>query len=135
MTESKSPATVSHPRPLSPHLSIYRWHISMALSILHRATGVALIVGIVFFVAWIWSVAYCPEAVVHFQNFGTSWLGKLFLIGWTFAYLLHFANGIRHLFWDGGIGFELETAKNSGKIVAGGAIVVTIFIWYFLLTK
>ncbi|MBM3617701.1 MAG: succinate dehydrogenase, cytochrome b556 subunit [Alphaproteobacteria bacterium] len=140
MTESKSsaaplPANVSHPRPLSPHLSIYRWHITMALSIFHRATGVALIAGIVFFVGWIWSVAYCPEAVVHFQDFGASWLGKLFLIGWTFAFMLHFMNGIRHLFWDAVIGLEVAPAKRSGQIVAGGAIILTAFLWYLLLNK
>lgn len=142
MTESKTQGTVpqpvntvSHPRPLSPHLSIYHWHITMALSIFHRATGVALIFGIVFFVGWIWSVAYCPEAIVHFQDFGASWLGKLMLIGWTFAFLLHFCNGIRHLFWDAVIGLEVGPAKRSGQIVAGGSVILTAFIWYFLLNQ
>lgn len=105
----------------------------MALSILHRATGVALSVGLVLLVAWLWSLAYCPEAVGFFTQAGESLIGKLFLIGWTFAFFLHFGNGIRHMFWDAGKGFELNTAKSSGVIVAGWSVLTTGLLWVYLL--
>lgn len=130
MAETKS---ASHTRPLSPHLSIYHWHLSMALSILHRATGVGLVLGVVFFVAWIWSLVYCPDTITYFQDFGESWIGKIFLIAWTFAFYLHFMNGLRHLFWDMGAGFEINTARRSGTIVLGGALFLTFFTWYMVL--
>lgn len=125
--------TAAHSRPLSPHISIYNWHISMILSILHRATGVALMVGIIALVAWFWSVAYCPEAVSTFESIGSAWYGRLLLVGWTFAFFLHFGNGIRHLFWDGGKGFQLDTAWRSGVIVAGWSVLSTALLWFILL--
>lgn len=135
MTESNTPSVSSTPRsrPLSPHLSIYRWHISMALSILHRATGVALVAGTILFVFWLWCMAYCPESVAYFVQFGQAWWGKVLLIGWTFAFYLHFANGLRHLIWDTGSGLELGAAKRSGQIVAFGAVFLTAATWYALL--
>src|SRR5215470_13862202 len=91
-------------RPLSPHLQIYRWPITMALSIGHRATGLALSVGTLLLVWWLVALAMGPQAFALAQGFIGSWLGKLLLLGWSFSLFFHLANGIRHLVWDTGQG-------------------------------
>jgi succinate dehydrogenase / fumarate reductase cytochrome b subunit len=109
-------------RPLSPHLGIYRFQITATLSILHRATGVALTLGALVFAAWLVSVASGPEAYASAQQvFGAAWF-KLALIAWSFCFFYHLANGVRHLVWDVGVGFE------PGQIRAGGwaAVVVAV---------
>lgn len=116
-------------RPLSPHLQVYRWQWTMAYSILHRATGVALGVGTLLLVWWLLALATGPSAFDMAQGFVGSLIGRLLLFGWTFALFYHLANGIRHLFWDTGRGFELETAAVTGHAAVASAGVLTILTW------
>lgn len=116
-------------RPLSPHLQIYRWEWTMAYSILHRATGVALSVGALFLVCWLIAIATGPAAYNDVQLVIGSFIGRLFLFGWTFALFYHLCNGLRHLVWDTGRGFELETAARTGHAVPVVAAALTILTW------
>ena len=116
-------------RPLSPHLQVYRWQWTMAYSILHRATGIALSVGTVLLVWWLIALATGPEAFETVQGVLGSWIGRLALFGWTFAMFYHLANGIRHLVWDAGYGFDLDVAAMTGHAVPLSAAVLTILTW------
>lgn len=117
-------------RPLSPHISIYRWPITMALSILHRATGVAMSVGFIVLVTWLFDAASGPEAYAAFQSIMGSVIGKLLLIGWSFAFFYHLCNGIRHLVWDAGRGFEISQANRSSWIVLISSLLLTVVFWW-----
>jgi succinate dehydrogenase / fumarate reductase cytochrome b subunit len=119
----------SHERPLSPHIQIYRWQISMALSILHRVTGVGLGLGTLLMAYWLIALAAGPVAFADAQALSGSWIGRLVLLGFTFALCFHFLNGIRHLFWDIGQGFEISTMRTSGWMVIVTSIAGTIAIW------
>lgn len=116
-------------RPLSPHLQIYRWQNSMTLSILHRATGIALTVGTLLLVYWLAAAAAGPQAFDTAQTLLGSFLGRLCLIGWSFALFYHLANGIRHLAWDTGWGFELPVMATTGWIVVIAAGILTLLAW------
>jgi succinate dehydrogenase / fumarate reductase cytochrome b subunit len=116
-------------RPLSPHLQIYRWQLTSVLSILHRITGVALAAGTLLLVYWIIATAAGPATFATAQAFIGSIVGRLLLFGWTIALFYHFANGIRHLFWDAGKGFELRTAYASGWVVVIGAVALSLLAW------
>lgn len=105
-------------RPISPHLQIYRQQITMVLSILHRITGLFLCLGLVMLVCWVVVVAAGPEAYAKFQNIAVSWPGRLLLLGLAFSLIFHLCAGVRHLFWDMGMGFDLNTTTiNSWAIV------------------
>ncbi|MEZ5932205.1 MAG: succinate dehydrogenase, cytochrome b556 subunit [Alphaproteobacteria bacterium] len=116
-------------RPLSPHLQIYRWYLTMALSIAHRASGVALSVGLLFLTWWLLALAGGEEAFALVEWWKDSVLGVLFLFGMTFVLAYHLGNGVRHLLWDIGCGFEPEVAKMSGMIVLAFAAGVTVLTW------
>ncbi len=116
-------------RPLSPHLQVYRFQWTMALSILHRITGVALAVGTLLLVWWLVAAASGPEAFATVQGFIGSILGRLLLFGWTLALFYHLCNGIRHLFWDAGYVFELDVAYRSGLAVLGASVALTLISW------
>ena len=116
-------------RPLSPHLQIYRPQITSVLSILHRITGFALSVGTLFLVFWLYAAAYAAELFTTLETFALSIPGELMLAGWTFALFFHLCNGIRHLFWDIGRGFELQNATRSGWAVVVVSIFMTICTW------
>ena len=116
-------------RPLSPHLQIYRWQWTMAYSILHRATGIALGVGTLLLVWWLVALATGPAAFESAQSVIGSFLGRLFLFGWTFALFYHLANGIRHLVWDTGHGFDLDVAQKTGHAVPIAAGALTLLTW------
>ncbi len=116
-------------RPLSPHLQIYRWQISMLTSIAHRVTGAALSVGSVFLVIWLIAAASGPDAFASVNGFAASWFGQILMFGWSFALLYHLCNGVRHLVWDTGAGLELETARSTGYIAIGVAAALTILVW------
>ena len=118
-------------RPLSPHLSIYRWPITMTLSILHRMTGVALSVGLIVLVAWLESIAFGGEFYATLQTPLTSTVGKLMLAGFLFAFFFHLANGVRHLVWDLGFGFETHQANASAWVVVIATILMTALYWLF----
>lgn len=119
----------SHPRPLSPHLQIYRWQLTSVLSILHRLTGVALAVGTLLLVSWLIAAAAGPEPYAAAQSLIGSILGRLLLFGWTVALFYHLCNGIRHLFWDVGRGFELRSAYASGWAVVIATAVLSLGAW------
>jgi len=116
-------------RPLSPHLGIYRWQISMVLSILHRITGLALFAGTALMMIWLWSAAYAPAFYVTLHSYLASPLGKLCLFGWTLAFYYHLGNGIRHLFWDIGKGFSLPAMTRSGWAVIIFTLLMTAATW------
>jgi len=116
-------------RPLSPHLSIYRPQLTSVLSITHRATGVVLSVGTVFLVWWLVAAASGERAFAVAQAFWASWPGLLLLFGWTFSLFFHLCNGIRHLVWDAGWGFELRQTYLSGWTVLGASGALTLVAW------
>lgn len=116
-------------RPLSPHLQVYRPQLTSMLSILHRITGVALAVGTLLLVYWLAAAAGGPESYAAAQSFIGSFFGQLLLFGWTIALFYHLANGIRHLFWDAGYGFELPTVQRSGLAVLAATAVLTVVSW------
>lgn len=116
-------------RPLSPHITIYKPQLTSVLSIAHRGTGVFLTIGTLFLVYWMYAVAQGPEAYASAQTFFGSWLGRLILAAWSFALFYHLCNGIRHLFWDAGIGFEIKSAYASGTVVVVVSILLTVVSW------
>lgn len=120
-------------RPLSPHLTIYRWPITMVLSILHRGTGLVMALGFIVFALWLMRVAAGPEQYEYFRAAISHPIGILLLVGWTFAFFLHLANGIRHLFWDAGYGFEIREANASAWTALAAALVVTAAFWGYAL--
>ncbi|HKJ53800.1 MAG TPA: succinate dehydrogenase, cytochrome b556 subunit [Gammaproteobacteria bacterium] len=115
--------------PTSPHLQIYRLPLTAVLSITHRITGVLLAFGCVLLVCVLAAAADSAstyQAIVpHLQ----SWYGQIFLVGLVFSLYLHFCNGIRHLIWDVGYGFELDTVDLTAKLVIALAIVLTVATW------
>ena len=113
-------------RPLSPHLQVYRWQITMSLSILHRATGVALSVGLIVLVYWLLQLASGPTAYAQAQTLLGSGLLKLCYAGWAFCFFYHLANGVRHLVWDLGRGFEKNQISVGGWIVVVLAVAATL---------
>jgi succinate dehydrogenase cytochrome b subunit len=115
-------------RPLSPFMipGYYRLQLTSALSFAHRATGVALAVGAVLLVWWLLAASAGPGPYAVAQAFLGSWLGVLLLIGWTFAFFYHLCNGIRHLVWDSGHGFELGSAYASGWTVLGASAALSL---------
>lgn len=121
-------------RPLSPHLQVYRWQWTMALSILHRITGCALAAGTLLLVYWLAAAAIGPGAFELAQAIIGSILGQLCLFGWTFALYYHLCNGIRHLAWDAGLGLDLETAFRSALVVIGASGALTLLSWIVGLT-
>lgn len=116
-------------RPLSPHLQIYQWQLTWILSILHRIAGVALALGTLLLVWWLIAAAAGPAPFAAAQGFMGSWLGRLLLFGWTVAFFFHLANGVRHLAWDAGLGFELPAAYRSGWTVVALTVVLTLASW------
>ncbi len=113
-------------RPLSPHLQIYRWQWTMALSILHRMTGVALAAGMLLLLCWLAAAAAGPTQYAAIQAFLGHWIGRALMLGFVFSLFYHLLNGIRHLFWDAGKGFAIPIARASGILVALGAVVLTL---------
>ena len=119
----------SQNRPLSPHLQVYKPQLTSVMSILHRATGIALAVGTLLLVWWLVAAASGKDSFEIVQGFIGSWIGRILLLGWSFALFYHLCNGIRHLFWDAGKGIELEAAYASGRFVIGAAVVLTLAAW------
>lgn len=115
-------------RPLSPHLQVYKPQISSMTSILHRITGCALGVGTLLLTAWLVCAASGDGAFSVIQAFLASWIGILILIGFTLSLFYHFFNGIRHLAWDMGRGFELPTMHRAGVAVIVGTVIVTVAV-------
>ncbi len=118
-----------HKRPLSPHIGVYGWRITSTLSIVHRATGVLMALAAVLLVAFVVTLAAGERAYAAYGALLGSWFGRLALVGISAAFFYHLLNGIRHLFWDAGKGFELETARASGWAVVAGSVVLTAALW------
>ncbi len=116
-------------RPLSPHLQVYRFPFVVILSILHRATGIALSVGALYLATWVVFAAASFQTYATFQSFNGSIVGRIVLGGWLFSLFFHLFNGIRHLFWDAGYGFELKDADRSAWIVVAASLVATAASW------
>lgn len=120
-------------RPLSPFLDVYRWQITMTMSILHRVTGVALAVGAFALAWWLVAVAGGSEAFAIFQGFATSIFGRIALFGFSFCLVYHLLNGLRHLLWDVGYGYEIPKVYATGWTVIVLAFLVTGAIWFWAL--
>jgi len=119
-------------RPLSPHLQIYRVQLTSLLSITHRATGIGLAFGAPILTWWLMALATGPGAYSSFIMVFNNWFGIVFLVGWTWALFYHLANGIRHLFWDSGVGLELTSTYTSGWVVVLSSMVLTTVCWIFV---
>lgn len=116
-------------RPLSPHLQVYRWQITMTLSILHRITGVGLAIGTALLVWWLLALAAGPAAFADAQAFMGSLVGRFLLLCWTLTLFYHLCNGIRHLAWDAGYGYDLATVTRTGWLTVGATLGLTLFAW------
>jgi len=119
----------AHERPISPHLQIYRWQITMVMSILHRITGIALGVGTIVLVYWLVAAAAGPKYFNTAQAIMGSIPGRIVLFGFTACLVYHLLNGIRHLAWDTGAGMEIPQFYRSGWLVAVLTVFLTLAIW------
>lgn len=119
----------SHPRPTSPHLQVYRPQLTSVLSILHRLAGVFLSLGVVALVLWLVAAAYGAAEFDLAQTFAGSIIGRSLLFLWTGAFFYHLLNGIRHLAWDAGWGFELPTVYRTGWAVLIATVILTLAAW------
>lgn len=117
-------------RPLSPHLQVYRWQITMTMSILHRVSGCALAAGAFLFAWWLVAAAMGPDAYAVFVGFMRGPIGLLALFGFSFALLYHTFNGIRHLLWDIGYGYEIPKFYATGWAVVALTAVTTLGVWF-----
>ena len=117
-------------RPLSPHLGVYKFAYTMALSILHRITGVASTVGFLVFAWWLMALSSGPESYAGAMRLLSAPISKLLLAGFAFSFVYHFCNGIRHLVWDTGRGLESAQARRGGVIVIVVALLLTaLALW------
>jgi succinate dehydrogenase / fumarate reductase cytochrome b subunit len=116
-------------RPLSPHLQVYRWQVQMVTSILHRATGVVLVLGSLLMVCGFLSLAAGAPEWARFSDFARSPLGFLILFGWSWALAYHLLNGIRHLVQDAGYGYAIDSFVRSSWVSIVGSLLLTAMIW------
>ena len=117
--------------PLSPHLQIYRWHISSLLSITHRISGVINLLALILIFFWLVVLSLGENNYELFLSIVNSFFGKFILIGFTWSMSFHLLSGIRHLAWDLGYGFEIKTANISGILVVISSLALTIIFWLF----
>jgi succinate dehydrogenase / fumarate reductase cytochrome b subunit len=121
-------------RPLSPHLTIWRWGPGMLVSILHRITGSGLsVVGLAVLTWWLWALADGPDAYQDFARHAQSWYGLVVLVGLTWAFWQHFLSGIRHLVLDTGAGYELRINRLFAVLTIAGALFMTALTWFLIL--
>lgn len=121
-------------RPLSPHLQVYRPQITSMMSIVHRATGVLLALGALALSVWLCSLASAGDGYASFQYWAGSWIGKIALFAFSAALVYHLLNGLRHLFWDIGWGFEIPQFYRSGYTVLVLSVLFTALIWFSALS-
>jgi succinate dehydrogenase / fumarate reductase, cytochrome b subunit len=119
----------ARPRPLSPHLQIYRWPVTMATSIVHRATGMALAAGTLLVAWWLIALATGPDQYDLFSSIARGPVGQLVLFGFVWSLAFHLLNGIRHLAWDTGYGFNIHTASRSGVLVVTCSVFLAIGVF------
>lgn len=125
MAETKMPVE----RPLSPHLMIYRWPVTMVMSIVHRITGGGLYFGTLLVAWWLIAAAAGPNAYSIFATVMNSYLGRLVLFGYTWALLHHMLGGVRHLIWDTGYGFSAAERERLSFATAIGSVSLTVILW------
>jgi succinate dehydrogenase / fumarate reductase cytochrome b subunit len=119
------------PRPLSPHIQIYRWPVTMATSIVHRATGLALAAGTLLVAWWLLALATGPDEYEFFSSIARGPIGQLVLFGFVWSLAFHLLNGIRHLAWDVGYGFDVHAANRSGVLVVTFSLFTAIGVFAF----
>lgn len=124
-------AKAKRERPLSPHMQIYRWPVTMATSITHRVTGVALSVGTLLVAWWLIAAASGADAYDTFSTYARSPLGLLILFGFVWSLSFHLLNGIRHLAWDSGFGFKVKTASRTGVLVYALSLIAAVGIFAY----
>ena len=117
--------------PLSPHLQIYKWHISSLLSIIHRISGVINLLALILIFFWLIFLSLGENNYQSFLLIINSFIGKFILIGFVWSMSFHLLSGIRHLVWDLGYGFEIKTANITGIIVIISSLALTIIFWLF----
>jgi succinate dehydrogenase / fumarate reductase, cytochrome b subunit len=122
-------------RPLSPHLTIYRFAYTMALSILHRITGVALAAGLIVLATWLMALFGGADSYARFQQFAGGWVFSVLIALWVIAFVFHFCNGIRHLFWDAGMGLERAQARRSAMLVVVLVTLLSLLLLYVMFSK
>lgn len=120
---------MARPRPLSPHLQVYRWQVQMATSIIHRATGIVLALGALLIAVALVALVSGPESWACISKHAGAWYGKAFLFLWTWAFAFHLLNGIRHLWQDAGKGYEKATFVRNGWLVSVGSLVLALAVW------
>jgi succinate dehydrogenase / fumarate reductase cytochrome b subunit len=126
------PATA---RPLSPHLSIYRWQVQMTTSILHRASGVALAAGTILLLVALLALAAGAEPWARVVAFCDGWFGRVLLLGWTWSFAFHLLNGIKHLVQDVGRGYSIPQFVRNGWLAVIGSLALTALLWAWVLTR
>ena len=126
---------MNRPRPLSPHLQVYKPQLTSILSILHRGTGIVLSIGSIFLVSWILVITLGESAYQIYSQLVNNWFGKLVIFGFTFGLFYHLSNGIRHLFWDAGYGYDLKDAYISGFAVIFSSLSLTLITWLIIYFK
>ena len=122
-------------RPLSPHLQIYKPQLTSILSILHRATGVMLSMGSIILVVWVIALTLGKDTYLMYSDLINHWFSHIILLGFTFGLFYHLSNGIRHLFWDAGYGYELKHAYISGVAVIFSSFFLTSLTWLIIYFK
>jgi succinate dehydrogenase / fumarate reductase cytochrome b subunit len=115
-------------RPLSPFMT-YRWTLTMAMSIVHRITGIALYAGTLLMAWWLIATASGPGAYANIQGFTSSWIGRIVVFGYTWALLHHMLGGLRHLVWDLGYGFGPSEREWLTRAALAASIILTILVW------
>ena len=119
----------SKPRPLSPHLQVYKWQLTSLMSIGHRASGIALLLGTFLIVIWLVALAAGPELFSYVNKVISHWLGQFILFGFSVMLFYHSLNGIRHLSWDLGYGFDISNVYKTGYAVLVTALILTSITW------
>ena len=129
MSQPQATRAGARARPLSPHLSIYRMTITMAMSIVHRITGAALYFGTLLVAAWLIAASISEPYFDLVNNIYGSWIGRLILFGYTWVLIHHMMGGLRHLVWDTGTGLEKHTSSKIAWATLVASIALTILIW------
>ena len=130
MADAQSrPGVTLHPRPLSPHLSVYRPMLTMVMSIVHRITGIALYAGTLLLAWYLVAAASGPRAFALASDVMSSWIGLVVLFGFTWALFNHLLGGVRHFIWDAGFGMDHPEREYLAQATLGGGILLTVLVW------
>ena len=129
MASTGAAPKTSHPRPLSPHLDIYRFTLTMAMSIVHRITGVGLYIGVLLLAWFLIALSSDATTFATFSSFIRSFIGQLLLLGFTWALFHHMLGGVRHALWDSGIGLDHPLRERLAQGTLIGGIALTLITW------